>query len=229
MVGHYEKAGLGSMIANRVHPVTAINSGLFTLTIEPGHEEMWFAMRDLRGPFSADDVAVAVDGKTSVVTRYIRHLIRLNIAEEAGLSTDRKVLFRIASLGIVPVVLDSKGDVSADYALRRQLWMATRRFKHCVTEGKLLDEVGEHIEVTQRQVKNWIARLVAADYLTEMYGHYSKPKTGQKEYCLRQLRDTGPHPPRFCEATLIFDVNLALRGPRSEAFFGEGQAHEVKL
>jgi hypothetical protein len=221
------------MIAQRVNTAAqiapAINAGRFSLTIEPGHEEMWFAMRDLRGLFSAEDVALAVDGKPSTVMRYIRHLVNLNIAQEMGLSTDRKVLFRIASLGPVPTVLDAKGDCSADYALRRELWVATRAIKQCVTESRLLDMVGEHIEVTQRQVKNWISRLVAADYLTEMFGEYSKPKTGEKEYYLRPLRNTGPLPPRFCEATLIYDVNLAIRGSKADAFFGQGLAREVKL
>ena len=62
-----------------------------------------------------------------------------------------------------------------------------------------------------------------------MYGKLSKPKTGDTEYQLRPLRDTGPLPPRFCESTLIYDVNLAIRGSKAEAFFGVGQAREVRL
>lgn len=209
--------------------VRVVNARRFTLVIEPGHEEIWFAMRDLRGAFSAEEVAVAIDGKATVVTRYLRHLVRNGLAEEAGLSTDRLVLFRVHRLGATPVVLDQKGDVSKDYGLRRELWIATRHHRNCVTAAVLLDSVGQHIDITRAQVQRWISRLVAADYLTEMYGTHAKPKSGETEYYLRPLRNTGPLPPRFCEASLIYDVNLARRGSKADAFFGVAQAREVKL
>ena len=148
------------MIAHSSIP-RPLNAGRFSLAIEPGHEEMWFAMRDhLRGPFSAEDVAQVVGGKVSLAARYVRHLVQLGVAQEAGLSTDRKVLFSARRLGSIPEVFDAKGDVSTDYHLRLFLWQATRRLKHCVTEAKLLDMVGADIAVTSRQVKNWISRLV---------------------------------------------------------------------
>jgi hypothetical protein len=197
-----------------------------TLTIEPGHEEMWFALREFRGPFTADDLAQAVGGKTSSATRYLINLQAHGRAIAEGQTTDKKRCWRVMLIGATPMVLDEDGTPSDDYALRFELWRATRRLKHGVTAGRLLDMVGEHRPVTARDVHQWINRLVAADYLTLLAG---KSKQGETEYQLRGMRDTGPLPPRFAKATLLYDVNLAIRGEKSNAFFGVGLAKEVRL
>lgn len=197
-----------------------------TLVIEAGHEEMWFAIRDFRGPFTAADLALAVDGKEQTAHHYLARLANAGHVERMGVTTEKLDLFKATKIGAVPSVFNKRGEASDDFELRRALWTATRRIKHGVTAGRLLDMVGQYHPVTAGQVKAWIKRLVAADYLTEMHGMSRK---GEVEYQLRSMRDTGPLPPRFCEATLLYDLNLAIRGDKENAFFGVGQAREVTL
>ncbi len=197
-----------------------------TLRIEPGHEEMWFALREFRGEFTAEDLATAVDGRPSRASRYLLDLTKSETVRIVGQTTDQRTLYRVKPLGGTPVVLDESGEWDDDYILRRELWTATRRLKHGVMESSLIDMVGQHIAINAKTVRRWISRLLAADYLCEMGIH---PKTKEKQYQLRSMRDTGPLPPRFCESMLLYDVNLALRGEKANAFFGVGHAREVKL
>ena len=83
--------------------------------------------------------------------------------------------------------------------------------------ASLHEFVSHHLDITRQKVAKFLKRLEAAEYVIDI-SESGEPNS----YMLRPVRNKGPIPPRFCEAELVYDVNI-------RAFFGTGLAHEVKL
>lgn len=193
----------------------------FNITIEPGHEEMWLAIRDLpnhRGGFTAAELAQLAGAKESTADRYLRHLVAQGAAIQVGLSEKRSTVYGIPKLFNEPVVLDDRGEPSRDYAIRRKLW-TVMRMRPKFTVKDLWEAVREHVTVTRKQVTLFVTHLEEAGYLAALYG---EGREGAEEFKLKPARNTGPMPPRLCEAALVYDLN-------ERAFYGTALAREVRL
>jgi len=192
----------------------------FTLTIEPGHEEMWLAIRQMpnaKRMFTAFDLAQATGSTESRAQRYLLWLVRSDFARLVGKTTDQQDTFAIVRLQVDPVVFDSRGNPASDWERRRAIWRQIRSFRTFTIE-QLWQVLSTHELVRKADVETYVARLSEADYLIEL----APMRRMQGCWQLRPARNTGPLPPRLCEASLIYDVN-------SGAFFGRGLAHEVTL
>ena len=196
----------------------SVASGGFSLTIEPGHEEIWFAIRDVTKLFSAEDLARAAGASLSKVEFYLAKLVRHGVLQMYAHTTDQKRLYKIEKLAITPMVLDEQGRPSADFAKRQALW-STVRIRKTFTETELWQLVREHVVITRKHVTEFIRRMLAAGYICELFG---KGREGETEYQLKPAMNTGRIPPRFCEATLAYDIN-------QRQFYGVGLAREVML
>jgi hypothetical protein len=188
--------------------------GGFVIDIEPGHEEIWFAIRDMRKLFSADDLARACGASPSKVAQ----LVRKGVLEMYAHTTDQVRLYRVEKLAITPLVLDEQGRPSADYACRHALWSSIRVHK-TFSERSLWQHVREHVNIPRKTVAEWIRRMLRAGYICCMFG---QGREGETEYQLKPAMNTGRIPPRFCEATLVFDINR-------RQLYGNGIAREVRL
>jgi hypothetical protein len=191
----------------------------FSMAIEAGQEEMWFALRDMpKSGFTAVMLAAASGSTAGSAHLYLTQLSRKGIAITQGDTTDKQRVYQVLRVGIEPTVLDSKGEPDADYHLRRVLWTAVRRHK-TVSVTSLWTFSTEHLVVTKHKVRKFITRLVAANYLVELEQQRGEPEA---VYHLRPAMDSGKLPPRFCEAQLVYDVN-------KRVFFGKAFAQQVAL
>lgn len=187
----------------------------------PGHEEMWFAIRDIpnyRAGFTAADLARVSGAKKEATEFYLGKLARQGRAERLGTTTDKQAVYAVLRVGVEPVVLDDSGQPSRDYTRRHALWNAMRILKK-FTVRDLWTNVRESNPLTQAMVAKYVTRLHAAGYLADLEGD---GRFGDPEYALRPAMNTGRRPPRLCEAELIFD-------PNKQAFFGTAEAREVRL
>lgn len=191
----------------------------FSLTMDAGHEEMWLAIRQMpRNGFTAERLARDSGATVTAAGFYLAKLERQGIAASAGITTTRELLYQVARLPVDPVVLDTHGQPSRDYLIRKVLWTAIRTMR-TVTVKALWNFAREHVQVTREIVKSYIARLTSAGYLTQLD---DPDREGETEFHLKPAMNSGRLPPRLCEAELIYDVN-------SRTFFGIGKAYEVKL
>lgn len=208
------------MTAVALSPQKALTASKFALRIEAGCEEMWFAIRDMATRvFTAADLAEHSGASEGRAEFYLSQLVRHGLAVcESGSNPERPV-YRVARLPLAPLVVDAKGEPSQDYAWRKVLWTGARSLKAGFTASRLHDFAQEHVHISRQKVMKFMSRLAQAGYLTELE---HKTRNGETEYQLRPAMNTGPQPPRFCEATLVYDVN-------AQAFFGIGLAKEVAL
>jgi hypothetical protein len=191
----------------------------FSMAIEAGQEEMWLALRDLpRSGFSAAMLADASGASTGKAEFYLAQLARKGIAMALGLSTERVALYSVQRFGIEPEVFNDQGKPDADYQLRRILWEYVRRHK-VVSVTALWAFAKEHLDIDKRKVRKFVKRLAAAEYLTELISERGEPEA---VFAKHPVRCAGKLPPRFCEAELVYDVNL-------RAFFGKAMARQVAL
>lgn len=192
----------------------------FAIRMEPGHEELWLAIRSLpqaKRCLSAHDLATQAQATTGAAERYLQKLVKAGFADIVGKTTDQLDCYAIRRMQVDPVVLDQRGKPSADWERRRAIWRQIRSFG-VFTVAQLWMVLREHGQVTLEHVETYIARLVAADFLVILEKMGRKPEAFQ----LRPSRNTGPLPPRLCEAQLVYDVNCG-------QFFGRGLAREVTL
>lgn len=193
----------------------------FNMVMEVGQEDMWRALRDiptLRRGFAAQDLARVSGAPLSKAEYYLARLAREGIAKRQGLSTERHCIYSIEKMLQAPVVLDERGHPSRDYALRTALWK-TIRIRKAFSARLIWLDVRDTVSVTLNTVEDFIERLAAATYLLPLDG---PGRFGEAEFTLRRAMDTGPLPPRLCEAALIYD-------PNRRVFYGTGEAHEVRL
>lgn len=196
----------------------SVAGGGFAIEIEPGHEEIWFAIRDMRKLFSAEELARACGATPSKVEFYLLKLVRHGVLEMYGHTVDQVRLYRVEKLAITPLVLDEQGRPSADYAMRHALWSSIRVHK-TFSETSLWQHVREHLDIPRKSVAEWIRRMLRAGYICCLFG---AGRDGETEYQLKPAMNTGRVPPRFCDSALVFDVNR-------RQFYGNGVAREVML
>lgn len=200
--------------------INASGAVKFSITIEPGQEEMWFALRDLpnaKKGFTADDLAHVAGVKPSLAEIYLNLLVNAGAALRVGKTDGRKDLFAIVRHQVEPVVLTVKGTPSQDYEMRRAMWTVIRT-ADTFTIKSLWDTVRQHIEVTRKQVTFFVEHLHEAGYLAPLFGDCR----GEEEFMLKPSMNTGRFPPRLCETSLVYDINR-------RAFYGTALAREVRL
>ncbi len=192
----------------------------FSITIEPGQEEMFLALREianLRTGFTAGDLARVSGGSTTSADYYLARLVRAGIALVAGSTTDRQILYAITRLPSSVVVLNTRSQPDRWFTLRQAVWKAIRIRKE-FTVRLLWDDVRPTIaDARLREVSGIVGFLRAAGYLESLFGDTPR---GEEQLRLRRLMDTGPLPPRLCEATLAYDLN-------TRTFYGVALAREV--
>lgn len=191
----------------------------FTLSIAPGHEEIWLAIRDLPKQFTAQALADASGSTLGKVEFYLAQLVRHGRVVLTGLATDKTRLYAASGLSGQPLVLDDTGQPSLDYKQRQAMWTAVRMNRQSVTVTSIWQTVREHVALTRRTVERFIQRLLAAGYLAALHGC---ARFGEPEYMLKPAMNTGPLCPRFCEASLVYDLNR-------RTFHGQGIAREVRI
>jgi hypothetical protein len=188
----------------------------FTLKMETGQEEMWLALRAMpKTGFTAQMLADASEASRSKAEFYLAQLTRKDLAREIGMSHTREKMFTVPRLIVDPEVFDKQGKPDRDYLIRKVLWTALRHQK-IVSVSSLHTFAREHISIERPKVEQFLKRLAAA--------HYVHERVTDKEpiFQLRPSMNFGKLPPRFCQATLVFDVN-------ARAFFGEAVATQVAL
>lgn len=191
----------------------------FSLAIEPGHEEIWLAIRSLPRQFTAEALAAASGSTLGKVEFYLAQLVRHGRVLQPGFATDKTRLYAAAGLSNQPLVLDDTGKPSLDHKQRQAMWTAVRMNRQSVTVTSIWQTVREHVALTRKTVERFIHRLVAAGYLSLLLG---AARNGEAEYALKPAMNTGPLCPRFCEATLVYDLNR-------RTFHGVGLAREVRI
>jgi hypothetical protein len=193
----------------------------FSITIEPGQEEMWFALRDLPGRargFTAADLAHVAGVTATKAEIYLLRLVRHGVITQPGMTDGRKPLFAAPKLGALPRVFSSNGRPDADYELRDALWTAIR-IRKSFSLNEILQDAKVRAWTTLAKVQAFVSHLEGAGYLTRLEGHNRR---GEDEWMLRPAMNTGRIAPRLCEARLAYDIN---RG----TFFGVALAREVRL
>lgn len=196
-------------------------SSFARIVMVPGHEEMWFAIRDIpkfRSGFTAADLARVSGAKVGAVEFYLAKLARQGRAERVGTTDDKQPVYAVLRVGVEPVVLDDSGQPSHDYTRRHALWNAMRILK-TFTIKQLWINVRDENPLTQAMAAKYVKRLHAADYLDVIEVDL---RTVEDHYHLRPTMNTGRRPPRLCEAELIFD-------PNTQSFHGTAEAREVRL
>ncbi len=191
----------------------------FSLAMEAGQEEMWAAFRDLpKSGFTPAVLARVTGASVGQAESYLLKLTRNGIAVRLGLNDERNWVYAVPRMGVDPAVYNMRGQPDADYAIRKTLWVGLRHRRETSVAG-LWAFAREHVDVTKAKVEKFLKRLVAANFVIEMEEWHNEPAT---IYALRPKMNTGPLPPRFCEAELVYDVN-------TRQFFGRGEAHQVAL
>lgn len=196
-------------------------SSFARIVMVPGHEEMWFAIRDIpnyRAGFTAADLARVSGAKREATEFYLAKLARQGRAERLGTTTDQQAVYAVLRVGVEPVVLEVNGQPSRDYTRRHALWNAMRILKK-FTVRDLWTNVRDDNPVTQAMVAKYVTRLHAAEYLDIIE---IDKRNDDPVFHLRPAMNTGRRPPRLCEAELIFD-------PNKQAFYGTAEAREVRL
>lgn len=192
----------------------------FTLTIEPGHEEMFLALRDLRTlktGFTAADLARVCGAEARAADYYLARLVRAGVAHVVGTTTDRQTLYAVAHVPASVQVLNTRGQPDRWFSLRQAVWKAVR-IRKTFTIKAVWEDVREAIgNATLKEVGGIIRFLARADYLSELYG---ETRSGEEEFLLRPKMNTGPLPPRLCEVALAYDLN-------TRTFHGTALAREV--
>lgn len=191
----------------------------FTLVMDAGQEEMWIALRELpRSGVTANDLAQFTGVSEGKAANYLAMLAGSKHARKIGVSSTREPVYVLVKHPIYPMVFDYDGEESADFTLRKLVWVAVRTQK-TFTLDKIFDFVREHMEARRSQIERYLRLLCAATYL---YDITESSKRGGREWTLRPKMNTGPLPPRVCQAKLLYDIN-------KRAFFGAIEAQEQML
>jgi hypothetical protein len=192
---------------------------VFSLVIQPGHEEIWLAMRSLPKSFTVANLVSLTGISEGRAENYLSLLAKRGRASEIGLTTDGAKLYAQHRAGDGPVVFTERGKPSREYEIRRACWIACRMNPTGISATSIHRVVKQHQECTRAIITTYLARLARAGYLIE---EAESPRDGEAIYVLRRKMNTGPQPPRLCEADLIYDVN-------TRQFFGQGEAQHVSL
>lgn len=192
----------------RFAPVMGEKSGrtaTIRIAIPPGPEHYWPAILSLAktGHFTAGDVAHAVGGGLAPAEAYMAKLRAGGFITAAGVTTDRRTLYAIASRRALPPQVDGRGNESHTYTVTERIWRAIRMMKS-FTVTTLTAHLHDPKEPIGRDtVTTYVNALAEAGYLDQ---EGAERPLGERRHHFKRHMD-GRLPPRLMRASLVYDPN----------------------
>jgi hypothetical protein len=206
-------------MGRRVTPAATAHA--VPVAIPRGHDWYWSVIRDLNkaGPWTAGEVVARSNAHRASIHDFVGRLVAAGIAEEVASPDGRPPRFfrLVASPAATPRL--RRDGTAAPPSAQAQMWVAIRQLGQFTYSELLLAASTDELAVTAVAARSYIARLVAAGYLTAAVpGGPKKPAVWR----LKPSMNTGPKAPQVLRTHFVFDPNrgAVIGGPvtAEEAF-----------